>query len=152
MERILELVAEHFEPGIKSEMLTERIRQGLAMQISSALAENGVLKVIEVDGETEELLSDAVDVDLAGNMTASLDPDIMNVLIQNATRVIDSIQDPEYNNVILCTAPVRLLLQHIFQKSLPSVRVISYNELSRNVRLEPLGQLGIQEAILEHAY
>ena len=152
MERILELVAEHFEPGIKSEMLTERVRQGMAMQISSALAESGVLKVVEVNGETEELLSDAVDVDNDGNMTASLDPDILNALIQNASQVMSSIEDPYYNNVILCTAPNRLFLQQIFEKSLPSIRVISYNELSRNIRLEIVGQLGVQDAVLDQSY
>jgi len=151
MERILELVAEHFESGIKAEMLTERVRQGLAMQISSALAENGILKVVELDGETEELLSDALDVDSDGNMTASLAPDILNAIIQNASRVTGSIDDPYYNSVILCTAPNRLFLQQIFEKSLPAIRVISYNELSRNIRLEILGQLGIQEAAAAHA-
>jgi flagellar biosynthesis protein FlhA len=143
MERILELIAEHFETGIKHEMLTERVRQGLAMQISSSLANSGILKVIEVDGETEELLSDAVDVDRDGNMTASLDPDVLNALIQNAMQAIGSIDDPEFNNIILCTAPTRLFLQQVFEKSLPGIRVMSYNELSRNIRLEILGQLGV---------
>ncbi len=146
MERILELVAEHFSSGIRHEMLTERVRQGLAMQISSSLANNGVLKVVEVDGETEELLSDAVDVDMEGNMTASLDPEILNALIQNAVQTIGSIDDPEFNNIVLCTAPNRLFLQQVFEKSLPGVRVISYNELSRNTRLEILGQLGVSQA------
>jgi len=152
MERILELIAEHFESGMKAEMLTERVRQGMAMQISSALADNGVLKVVELNGETEELLSDAVDVDSEGNMTASLDPDILNALIQNAGHVTSSIDDPYYGNIILCTAPNRLFLQQIFEKTLPAIRVISYNELSRNIRLEILGQLGVQSAELENAY
>jgi len=145
MERILELIAEHFSAGIKHEMLTERVRQGLAMQISSTLASNGVLKVVEVDGETEELLSDAVDVDMEGNMTASMDPDILNALIQNAMQTLGSVDDPEYNNIVLCTAPNRLFLQQVFEKSLPGVRVVSYNELSRNIRLEILGQLGVSQ-------
>jgi len=145
MDKILELIAEHFEEGLKHEMLTEKVRQGMAMQISSSMAEHGVLKVVEVDSELEEILSESVDVDDEGNMTASIDPQILTAIIESATAILGNIDDSMYKNTILCSAPNRLFLQNIFEKSIPSIKVISYNELSRNVQLEILGQLSLQE-------
>lgn len=145
MDRILELVAEHFEAGMKHDMLTEWVRQGLAMQISNELAEKGVIKAVELDGELEEILSESVDIDAEGNMTASLDPETLNLIVAGATEVLGSIEDTDFHNVVICTAPSRLFLQQIFEKTLPSVRVISYNELARNIQLQILGRLEIPE-------
>ncbi|MCK5267468.1 MAG: flagellar biosynthesis protein FlhA [Spirochaetes bacterium] len=145
MERILELIAENFEQGMKHEVLTEHVRQGLSMQISASHAEGKILKVVELDAELEEILSDSVDIDPEGNMTASIDPETLNLFIESATRAISGVNDSEYKNVVLCTAPNRIFVHQIFEKSLPSVNVISYNELSRNIQLQILGQISLEE-------
>ena len=74
-------------------------------------------------------------------ISASIVSDIANALVKNTVQLIQDINDPYYNNIILCSAANRLTLQKVFERSLPSVRVISYDELSRNVRLVILGQL-----------
>ncbi len=146
IDKIIELIAEHYEAGIKHDFLTEKIRQGLGMQITSSYAEAGVLKAVELDGELEETLSSAIDYDSEGNMSSSIDPEILRAIIDRTTEVLSSIDDPEYKNVVLCTAPNRLFLQQIYEKSIPSVSVVSYNELSRNLSLTVVGQLSIYEA------
>jgi len=146
IDKILELIAEHYERGISHDILTEKVRQGLGMQITSSYAEGGVLKAVEVDGELEEMLSNAIDYDSEGNMSSSIEPEILRAIIDRTTEVLSTIDDPDYKNVVLCTAPNRLFLQQIYEKSIPSVSVVSYNELSRNLSLTVVGQLSIYEA------
>ena len=152
MERILELVAEHYQENMRHETLTEFVRQGLAMQISNDFSVGGVLKAVEIDAELDAIINDGIDYDIDGNFAGSIDPSVISGIINSATETIGGISDPDYRSVIICTAPIRSFLHEIFEKSLPTLRVISYNEVSRNVRVEILGRLspGVQE--LEAVY
>ena len=147
MERILELIAEHYQENMRHETLTEFVRQGLAMQISNEFSSGGILRAVELDAELDEIINEGIDYDIDGNFAGSIDPGVISGIINSATETIGGISDPEYRNVVICTAPIRSFLHEIFEKSLPSVRIISYNEVSRNVRLEILGRLslGIEE-------
>lgn len=151
MERILELIAEHYQENMRHEMLTEHVRQGLAMQISNDLAAGGVLKVIELDAELDALINDGIDYDVDGNLSANIEPEVISGIISSVSDTIGGISDPEYSNVVICTAPIRGFLHQVFEKAFPSVRVISYNEVSRNVSLEILGRLSLPEDAYELA-
>lgn len=146
MELIVELIADHYEPGIKPDMLTEKVRQGLSMQICSSLAVDGVLKAVDLDGELEEILAEGMDIDAEGNLAPSVEPEVINAVIESASNVLSQIQVDGFNNVVICTAPNRLFLHHLFEKAMPFVRVVSYNELSRSIQLQIVGQLSFQTA------
>lgn len=140
---IFETLANYGPMSKDGDLLTEYARQNLSRQISEQYtSDNGQLKVVTVSGGTEKKFADAIQQTEHGNYLA-MDPDDTQAFYESAATELQQLQMAEQTPVILCSPAIRMYIQHLLERFLPEVAVLSYNELEPNVEVQSLGVVNI---------
>lgn len=126
-------------------MLTEHIRAGLKRYITHKFA--GVannLAVYLLDPEIEEMIRNSIRRTEKGNYLA-LEPDVTQEIVECVGKEIASHPFPPGAKppVILTTAEVRRYFRKIIELEFPQLSVLSYQELSENLRIQPIARVTI---------
>lgn len=120
-------------------ILSERLRVGLKNQISQQYAGDGApLQALVCHPDLEETIRRSM---REGN--GGLDPDFYQRLLSNISAAIQSVESGT-TPVILCAFDVRRQLRQLTEERFGAVPVLSYQELSGDVQVVPLVQLGQQ--------
>lgn len=134
-------------------MLTEHIRAGLKRYITHKYAGSAnTLAVYLLDTEIEELVRTSIRRTEKGNYLA-LEPEITQEIIESVGKEIASHPFPPGAKppVILTTAEVRRYFRKIIELEFPQLSVLSYQELSENLRIQPIARVGMQRNLTEAA-
>ncbi len=126
-------------------LLTEHVRAGLKRFITNKYAgPANTLAVYLLDPEIEDLIQNAIRRTDKGNYLA-LEPDVTQEIIEAVGREIASHPFPPGARppVILTTAEVRRYFRKIIELEFPQLSVLSYQELSENLRIQPIARVGI---------
>ncbi|MDO8461320.1 MAG: type III secretion system export apparatus subunit SctV [Deltaproteobacteria bacterium] len=125
--------------------LTEHVRAGLKRYITHKFAgQAGTLAVYLLDPEIEEMIKSAIRKTDKGNYLA-LEPEVMQEIVEAVGREIASHPLPPGAKppVILTVAEVRRYFRKIIELEFPQLSVLSYQELSENVRIQPIARVSL---------
>ncbi|MDW7645449.1 MAG: flagellar biosynthesis protein FlhA [Desulfuromonadales bacterium] len=138
LRTILETVADWAPSTQDVDMLTEQVRQALGRQISARYAQDdNVLPLLTLDRSVEETLQRAVQQTDQGAFL-NIDPrtaqSILEGLSENLGR-FSGASEP----VLLCPPTIRPHVKRLTERYLPSLAVISHNEVAPNLKVRSIG-------------
>jgi type III secretion protein V len=120
--------------------LTEHVRGALRRQITFKFAgPKGVLAVFLLEPMIEQTVREAIQRTPTGSYLA-LEPEISRDIILTIGRATSNTPNP----VILTTVDIRRFVRRLVETEYPKIHVVSYQELSPEARLQPLGHISIQ--------
>ncbi|MDY0191443.1 MAG: flagellar biosynthesis protein FlhA [Desulfuromonas sp.] len=138
LRTILEAMADYAHSVRDADMLTEHVRSALARQISSKYAQaDDVLPVMILDREIEEAIQKSLQNTDSGGHYLALDP-------RQAQAILDAIgkQLPQFGGgmtpLLLCSPTIRPHVKKLTERYLPSVVVISHNEIAPHLKVRSI--------------
>lgn len=141
---ILETLADYAPITKNTDMLTEYVREGLARQISRQhTGEQGFIPVITLDPAVEDVISQAVEETDRG-MVVNLDPRVAGTLLEELAGAWEKATAAGHQPVVLCSPPVRLPLRRLTERSLPSLPLLSYNEIAPDATVQAVGAVSLR--------
>ncbi len=132
-------------------LLTEHVRAGLKRYITHKFAgASNALAVYLLDPEIEDMIRNAIRRTEKGNYLA-LEPDVTQEIIEAVGKEIASHPFPPGAKppVILTTAEVRRYFRKIIELEFPQLSVLSYQELSENLRIQPIARVGLPRSAVQ---
>lgn len=143
LKNIFSTLAQWAEIERNTLVLTEHVRAGLKRYITHRYAGNAnTLAVYLLDPQIEEVVKAAIRTTEKGNYLA-LEPEITQDLIEAVGKEIASHPFPPGAKppVILTTAEVRRYFRKIIEVEFQQLSVLSYQELSENLRIQPIARI-----------
>ena len=125
--------------------LTEHVRAGLKRYITYKYAgQSGTLAVYLMDPEIEEMIKTAIRKTDKGHYLA-LEPEVTQEIVEGVGKEIASHPFPPGAKppVILTTSEIRRYFRKIIELEFPQLSVLSYQELSENLRIQPIARVTI---------
>ncbi|MFH1654866.1 MAG: type III secretion system export apparatus subunit SctV [Pseudomonadota bacterium] len=127
-------------------VLTEHVRAGLKRYITHKYAGNtNNMAVYLLDHEIEDMVKNAIRRTEKGNYLA-LDPEVTQEIVEAVGKEIASHPFPPGARppVILTTAEIRRYFRKIVELEFPQLSVLSYQELSEDLRIQPIARVGLE--------
>ena len=138
---ILETLADHGNVTKDSEMLTEYVRQALKRTIVKPYQDsNGVLHVLTIHPETEEVIGQSIQKSSAGSIPV-LQSTEMTTLFDSLSQLhqtLDSIGTP---HVLLASPKIRPAVKNMVSFNFPELAVLTLNEVPNDVNIETEGMV-----------
>jgi flagellar biosynthesis protein FlhA len=124
--------------------LTEIARQGLSRHIcKSLLDDSGILKVISLDPQLEQSLSNALQK-IDGSVQLAIDPNSATKLLEKIRDKIEEVMQEGHSPILLCSSALRLSLKRLTERIAPRLTVLSYQEIPTTIKLESIGLISLQ--------
>jgi type III secretion protein V len=142
LREILEALATYAPNERDPVALTELVRATLKRQLTHAHAEGGALPVYLVDPMIEEAVRDSIQRTTSGSYLA-MPPDMAKDVIEAVRRECVEPTGGEAKIVLLTQADVRRFLRRLLEVDFPELVVMSYQELSPEVTVQPLGRIAL---------
>ncbi len=122
-----------------TDILTEYVRQSLARSITN-LYQNppGVISAIIVDPDIEQNILNSLKQD-EFNIRLILNPEMLNNIIEEIRKVVANVLSKGLTPIILCLSPVRPHLKQMADRVKSNIVVLSYEEITEDVKIEPIG-------------
>ncbi|WP_434511468.1 flagellar biosynthesis protein FlhA [Desulfitobacterium sp. AusDCA] len=141
MVTILETLADYASGTKDIDRLTEFVRQALARQIlQQLLGQDKNLPVLTLEPKLEQQILDSIQPSDYGSYL-TLDPRILQELMQSLNREIEKMMIKGYNPVLVCAPVVRINLKRVTERQFPQLIVLSYNELVHGVQVQAVGMV-----------
>lgn len=142
LKTILETISLQAKINKNPTYLTECVRQALSRNICKQnLADTGELYVVTLAPDVENTIAKGASPD---GTSVTLDPsftrnlfDKMNVELEKAITATSN------QPVILCSSPIRMLFRKLVERTYPQIAIMSYNEISPNVKVKSVGIIKI---------
>jgi len=140
---ILETLADWVTQTKNIDILTEYVRQGLARSISKQYQnEQGEIWVITLDPRLEQEISQAIE-HKERNSYIHLEPLTIQRIIDKLTPLVKKATSLQREPVVLCSPGIRLFFKRIVERFIPSLVVLSYNEIVPEVKIKTIGSVSI---------
>ncbi len=143
MRTIAETLAEYGRDSQNADTLTAAVRRALSRQIFQKI--NGMsteVKVITLDPKLEHILQQTVQGAQGGGM--GMEPGIMDRLMTDMKEIVQEREMNGESAVLLVSPPLRPLLSRLLRSSLPSLHVVSYDEVPDNRQIMVTAHVGRQ--------
>lgn len=148
LKSILEVLSLQSRVSKNADYLTEQVRQALARSICKQnLADTGELLAVTLAPEVENVIAQGVSPD---GSSLTLDPEFTRKLLDNLNYELEKAISSSGNQpVLLCSSPIRLPFRRLIERTYPQIAVMSYNEISNNVKAKSIGviRVGQQSAV-----
>jgi flagellar biosynthesis protein FlhA len=140
LESIVETLGDYApktkDPDILTEYVRHRLSRTLCQQYRDA---NSALKVVTLDPALEDML--AAGIEHVDRLTIKLSPTVIDgvarAIVDEAKKLINEGRPP----VVLVGPAVRAGLKQMMMAALPNLAVLSYNEITRDTRIESVGMV-----------
>lgn len=143
---ILEALADYSPYTKDVDILTEYARQKLARSISKLYqSPEGVIHLMTLDPKIEEILASAIQRTDQGSYLA-LDPKIAQKILSKIHASIEKFVGKGLQSLILTSPAVRVHLKRLTERFIPSLIVISYNDIDPKVDIQSLGAVSLSDA------
>jgi type III secretion protein V len=125
-------------------LLTEYARMGLKRYLSSKFANaDRNLKALIISPELEDKFRQSVRVTNAGSYLA-LDAEVATKVLENMRQQLSNQQfEADGFPVVLASMDIRRYVRSLIENEFSDVAVLSYQELSADIRIQPAGQVSI---------
>ena len=128
-------------------MLSEYVRNALARNICSQYRDDqGHLRCVTLDPTLEDTISRHVDRSDRGSFL-TLPPNLANQVVNAISEQLQNLIQLGAHPVVLCSAQVRMLLKRLLSQNLPSVAVLAYNEIVKEVQIESIGMVVMDQPV-----
>lgn len=135
LETILEILADMGRRTKDALVLTEYVRQGLAPTICQDMVdEQRQLFVMTLDPQLEQMLSESIR-ETEGTLQLVLEPGLAQRLVAAIQHEAQQMTAQGQQPVVLTAPRVRPHLRRVSAATLPSLVVLSYNEVAQDVQL-----------------
>ena len=142
LKTILETMSVQSKINKNPSFLTEHVRQALSRNICKQnMADTGELFVITLSPEVENVIAKGASPD---GQSVTIDPafaknmiDKMNVELEKAITTTGN------QPVILCSSGIRILFRKLVERTYPQIAIMSYNEISPNVKVKSVGMVKV---------
>ena len=139
---ILEAVAEIAPHVRKPEAIVEHVRVRISQQICGDLASDGVLKVIRLGSKWDLSFHQSLKRDAKGEVIEfDIDPRLIEQFAQESTTAFKPHLDGGERVALVCAPEVRSYVRMIIDRLFPNLPVLSHVEISRGVRIDPIGSI-----------
>ena len=140
---ILETLADWAGQTKNIDILTEHVRQSLSRTISKKYQnERGEIWAITLSPSLEEEISKAVEHTEKASFI-NLDPAVVQKIIDALSPLVKKMLSLQKEPVVLCSSGTRPFFKRIVEKFIPSLVVLSYNEIVPEVKIKTVGILQI---------
>ncbi|HEB76206.1 MAG TPA: flagellar biosynthesis protein FlhA [Nitrospirae bacterium] len=140
MITILETLLDHGQRVKDPDMLTELVRQALSRVISRQyMLPDGTLPVFTLDPRYERDILQSVEEG------TGLSPQLMQRLLRGLETTLKDDKLKNIQPVLVCSPQIRRHLRDIADRVMPSLVVLSSNEISSNIKLYSLGMVSYED-------
>ena len=138
LKTILETISLQSKINKNPNFLTEHVRQALSRNICKQnLADTGELYVITLSPDVENTIAKGASPD---GSSVTLDPSFTKTLFDKMNLELEKAITATGNQpVILCSSPIRLLYRKLVERTYPQIAIMSYNEISPNIKVKSVG-------------
>jgi flagellar biosynthesis protein FlhA len=141
LRTILETLADWAPVVQDPDQLTEHVRAVLARSISNSYSQDGqVLEVMTFDRDVETRIQEALHTTEQGSYLA-LEPGFAQALINSLNQTLQNMAG--VNPVLLCTPTIRLHVKRLTERYLPSLAIISHNEIAPHLKVRSVGTVNV---------
>jgi flagellar biosynthesis protein FlhA len=141
---ILEALSDAARVTKVPELLTEYVRQSMGRQIVAPYLVDYKLFVLTLDPELDQVIKDGIQQTEQGSFLA-LEPQTTQKLLSRLVDWTGRVMNAGHQPVVLCSPVVRFHLKRLTEKMIPSLIVLSYNEILPDINVESLGMVSIDE-------
>jgi flagellar biosynthesis protein FlhA len=142
---IVETASNYAHATKEADVLAEYVRMSLKRQITEMSKDDtGKVNVFTIDPALEQQLADSVQNTKQGLMLV-LEPQMTEKLLAGIGREAEKMQTVGLTPVCICSPNVRLALRRLVEAGLPTLMVVSYNEILPNVEIVSTGMVRLQD-------
>ena len=144
LKTILEVLSLQSRVSKNADYLTEQVRQALARSICKQnLADTGELLAITLDPDVENTIAQGIGPD---GSSLTLDPEFTRKLLDGLNYELEKAISSSGNQpVLLCSSPIRLPFRRLIERTYPQIAVMSYNEISNNIKAKSIGVVRVAQ-------
>lgn len=146
---ILETLADHCRQSQNIDVLTEYCRASLSEMITQKfVGDDQEIVVVMMDSSLESRLIEQAQQGRLNSNTLGLNPQLVEGLYKNASKTFEEMIRQGYDPILLTSPVLRHTLFEFLAPILPEINVLSYNDISQNVKFNTFSRLQIQQAEL----
>lgn len=143
LRSILQALAEWGPHETDSVLLTEQVRSNLKRYISYKFTGGQhTLVVYLLEPELEETISAGIQRSPSGNYLA-LEPEVTQDILSAIRAEISNLPATAQQPVILTTQEIRRYFRKLVEIEFPHLAVLSYQELSSDMNIQPIARIGL---------
>jgi flagellar biosynthesis protein FlhA len=128
------------------ETATEQVRGALSRTITRRFCEDGQLRVVTLDTEVEKKLISSLTRNEQGVYLA-IGPDLMQTIIVQMSGYLKKFAELSQTPVILVSQAIRGYFSKMITQFYPSVYVLAFSEIDRNVQIQALGNIALESTL-----
>jgi flagellar biosynthesis protein FlhA len=126
--------------------LAEQVRQALARTITGLYTAPGdKLKVITLDQRVERLFHEALQQTDQGSYLA-LEPQTAHKIMNTLAAHVEKFAGRQLQPIVMCSGRVRPHLKRLFDRFVPNMVVLAYDEILNHVQIQSLAVLELNDA------
>jgi len=150
MVTILEALADAARMIKDTDLLTEYVRGALARQITRQYqSEDGTVRAFTIDPSVEHALAEGLKQTDAG-IQLVLEPAVAQKILEGTRVQVERMAARGYEPVALCSPQIRIHYRRLAERMIPTLAVLSYNELCSGARLETVGMVSFEDESPAH--
>ncbi len=143
MRSIIEVLAENAPRTQDAVQLTAKVREALGRAIVQALFPGSAeVQVMALEPALERILLQAMG---AGGEGAAIEPGLADTLLRQTAEIAQRQEDIGLPPVLLVPASLRMLLSRFLRRAVPSLKVISNNEVPESRTIRVTAMVGMQQ-------
>ena len=105
-------------------------------------SDTGELYVITLSPDVENAIAKGASPD---GTSVTLDPSFTRMLFDRMNLELEKAITATGNQpVVLCSSPIRLLFRKLVERTYPQIAIMSYNEISPNVKVKSVGMIKVE--------
>ncbi|MFO1021122.1 MAG: flagellar biosynthesis protein FlhA [Planctomycetales bacterium] len=144
LESILETLSDYADRTKDLGILTEYVRHALSRTICQQYRDrNRVLHVVTLDPALEDLLSAGMDYTERG-LVIKLSPQVSEAVTRNLAEQLETLTLAGHPPVVVCSPQIRAGLRQLVASTLPTLTVLSLNEVTRDTDVEAMAQVSME--------
>ena len=141
LKKILESIVEWGQKEKDVVQLTEYVRSSLSRYICyQYVSGNNMLPVYLLDQNLEESIRNAIRQTSSGSYLA-LDPTVTKKFIDNTINMVGDLSQHQRRPVLLVAMDIRRYVRKLVENELYELPVLSFQELTKEVNVQPLGRI-----------
>jgi flagellar biosynthesis protein FlhA len=138
LETILEVLGDYGRKTKDTEVLTEYVRNALNRSIcKDYIEEKNKIYVVTLDPKMEDMITNSVQKMDDGASLLSIDPRVLKNVVKGITTALEKLVSKGHvAPIVLCSPSIRAHVSRFMRSQMPSVVVLSYNEISPGINVE----------------
>ncbi len=142
LETIVETLGDWAGKTKDLDVLSEAVRHSLARAICQQYKDdNNLIHCITVDPQLEDTINSYIERNERGSFL-TLPPQLARQITENIATHVNKLLQQGFAGVVLCSPQVRAYVRRLIEGSLPTVAVLSYNEIVNGIGVESIGIVG----------